>query len=197
MENRQTEGKLNLAQDTTENEEDDEETASFASAPPHQKKTCVSKNTDLDEAILKALNETNVDALSLVPSLKNLTADEKLDAKISILNVFKQIKLGRRVQPHSQPTCTILQQPMNYFPVYQLGTNILPPQQQLQAYASGSTPCPTFLPLQQQSPAYTTGSTPSPTLPQTTIQNVSSPANSNMSAQSYSNFSEDSQIYDL
>ncbi|KAL4703631.1 hypothetical protein ACJJTC_007658 [Scirpophaga incertulas] len=82
MENRQTEGNLNLAQDTTENEEDDEETAPSASAPPRQKKTRVSKNTDLDEAILKALNQTNVDedvnfALSLVPSLKNLTADEK------------------------------------------------------------------------------------------------------------------------
>ncbi|KAL4718720.1 hypothetical protein ACJJTC_017792 [Scirpophaga incertulas] len=182
MENRQTEGNLNLAQDTTENEEDDEETAPSASAPPRQKKTRVSKNTDLDEAILKALNQTNVDedvnfALSLVPSLKNLTADEKLDAKISILNVFKQIRLGRRVQPHSQPTYTILQQPMNSFPVYQRETNILPPQQQLQAYASGFTP--------------------SPTLPQTTIQNVSSPADSNMSAQSYYSNFEDSQIYDL
>lgn len=203
MENRQTEGNLNLAQDTSGNEEDDVETAPSASAPPRQKKTRVSKNTDLDEALLKALNETNVDedvnfALSLVPSFKNLTADEKLDAKISILNVFKQIRLGRRVQPPSQPTYTILQQPINSFPVYQRGTNILPPQQQLQAYASGSTPSPTFLPPQQQSQAYTSGSTTSPTIPQITIQNVSSPADSNMSAESYySNFSEDSQIYDL
>lgn len=44
---------------------------------------------DLDKAIIEALNKDNtIDedknfALSLVPLLKNLTADEKLDAKIA------------------------------------------------------------------------------------------------------------------
>ncbi|CAG9796460.1 unnamed protein product [Diatraea saccharalis] len=201
MKNRKTEG--NLAQDNSINEEDDEETGPSTSARIRQKKTRVSKHTDSDEAILKALNETNVDedvnsAMSLVPSLKNFTADEKLDAKIGFLNIFKQIRLGRSVQPPSQPTFNILQQPLNSFPVYQRGTNIFPPQQQIQAYTSGSIPSPTFLPPQQQLQTSTSGSAPSPTLPQTNIQNVSSPADSNLSAQSYySNVSDDSQIYDL
>ncbi|KAL4719522.1 hypothetical protein ACJJTC_001048 [Scirpophaga incertulas] len=117
MENRQTEGNLNLTQDTRENEEDDEETAPSASVPPRQKKTRVSKSTDLDEAILKAVNETNVDedvnfALSLVPSLKNLTADEKrplfspvtaspykaeLEASKSTLKKKQQVKKGGEI----------------------------------------------------------------------------------------------------
>lgn len=98
----------------------------------------------MDETLLQALNEPNTDedvnfALSRVPSLQNLTAEEKLDAKISILIVFKQIILARCVQSSSFP----ISQP-------------------------------------------------------TTIQNISSTGNSNDTAQSYySNFSDESQIYDL
>lgn len=181
MENRQTEGNLD-ENNSQENDEDDEQAGPSTSTPIRQRKKRpnVPKHTDLDEALLKALNESNADedvnfALSLVPSLKNLTAVEKLDAKISILNVFKQIRLARCVQSTSQPNYryNIVQQPMSYFP----GTNNMPPQQHLQD---------------------TYRSTPSPNLPPTTIQNISSPGNSNDTAQSYySNFSEDSQIYEL
>ncbi|CAH2014125.1 unnamed protein product [Acanthoscelides obtectus] len=184
MENRRTEG--NLEEDNSqENDEDDEQAGPSASTPIRQRKKRpnVSKHTDLVEALLKSLNATNADedvnfALSLVPSLQNLTAEEKLDAKIGILNVFKQIRLARCVQS-TQPTYryNTVQQPMSSFPLYG-GTNNMPPQ--------------------QQSQAYTTRSTPSPNLPPTTIQNISSPGNSNETVQSYySNFSTNSQIYDL
>ncbi|XP_045460138.1 uncharacterized protein LOC123670663, partial [Harmonia axyridis] len=160
MENRLTES--NLEEDNSlSNYEDDDQAGS--STPTHirqrKKRPNVPKQTDVNEALLKALNEPNTDedvnfALSLVPSLQNLTAEEKLDAKISILNVFKQIRLARCVQSTSKPTCTYnrVQQPLYSFPISQ----------------------------------------------PTTTQNISSPGNSNDTTQSYySNFSDESQIYDL
>lgn len=183
IENRQTEG--NLQEDNSQEiDEDDDEAGPSTSTPIRQRKkrANIPKHTDLDEALLKALNETNVDedtnfALSLVPSLQNLTAEEKLDAKIAILNVFKQIRIARQCTFQSTCNSNILHQSLSSSPVYHRGTNILPPQ-----------------PLQ----AYITRATPSSISPQTNIQNIPSPGNSNDTAQSYfSNFSDDSQIYDL
>lgn len=175
MENRPTEGYLE-EDDSHENKEGDDESGPSTSTLIRQqkKRTNVPKQTDLDEALLKKLksNKTNtVDedtnfALSLVPSLQNLTAEEKLDAKIGILNIFKQIIVARRVQTTSSTTSSynILQQALSSFPVYHRGTNILPSSQPQQTYTTCSTPSPNF-PL----------------------------GNSNDTAQSYSsNFSDDS-----
>ncbi|XP_057662534.1 uncharacterized protein LOC130902880 [Diorhabda carinulata] len=158
MENRLTEGNLE-EENFLSNDEHDDQAGSSTPTPIRQRKKRpnVPKQTDVDEALLKALNEPNTDedvnfALSLVPSLQSLTAEEKLDAKISILNVFKQIRSARCAQ--SPPTCTYnrVQQPLYSFPISQ----------------------------------------------PTTIRNISSPGNSNDTAQSYySNFSDESQIYDL
>ncbi|GBP02354.1 hypothetical protein EVAR_70173_1 [Eumeta japonica] len=183
IENRQTES--NLKEDNSQEiDEDDDEAGPSTSTPIHQQKKRVNipKHTDLDEALLKALNETNVDedtnfVLSLVPSLQNLTAEEKLDAKIAILNVFKQIRLARQCTSQSTCNSNMLHQPLSSFSVYHQRTNILPPQ---------------------PSQAYRTSSTPSPISPQTNIQNIPSPGNSNDTAQSYfRNYSDDSEIYDL
>ncbi|XP_065167385.1 uncharacterized protein [Atheta coriaria] len=109
IENRDPES--NLKEDNSQEiDEDDDEAGPSTSTPiPKRKKRAnLPKHTDLDEPLLKALNEPNVDedtnfALSLIPSLQNLTADEKLDAKIGILNVFKQIRIAR--QSTSQSSC--------------------------------------------------------------------------------------------
>jgi hypothetical protein len=164
--NRQTEG--NLEEDDSLNDEDDDESGPSTSTPipPRKKRTNVPKRTDVDEALLKALNETNNEdtnfALSLVSLLQNLTAEEKLDAKIIILNVFKQIRLARPGKTTSQSSSSC-------------NTNIWPPPQSLLINA------------------YTTSSTPSPNMP--FVQNISSPDTSNETARSYvSNFSDDSEL---
>lgn len=88
VKNRRTED--NLKSDTDDSEESDSST--FTSIPPRRKKKInVYKQTDLDEVA----DEDRNFALSLVPSLQNLSAEEKLDAKIAILNVFKQIRRAR------------------------------------------------------------------------------------------------------
>ncbi|KAL4090809.1 hypothetical protein QTP88_021382 [Uroleucon formosanum] len=82
---------------------------------PHRKKrTNVSKPDELDEALIKALNQpvdedTNF-ALSLVPSLQKLNAEEKLDAKIGS-NIMPPPQLSQHsnytssfTTPHSLPT---------------------------------------------------------------------------------------------
>ena len=128
MENQRTEGNLEV-EDAQENDEDDDESSpsSFTPMRPRKMRANATKQTDLDEALLQTLNETHtkVDedtnfALSLVPSLQNLTAEEKLDAKIAILNIFRQIRLSRRVEstPESTSNYEILEQPMSSFPVY-------------------------------------------------------------------------------
>lgn len=152
VENRETDSNL-TEENSPEIDEDDDEVGPSTSTriPKRKKRANLPKHTDLDEALLKALNEPRVDedinfALSLIPSLQNLTAEEKLDAKIGILNVFKQIRIARQSTSQSSCNNNILQH---------RGVNILSPQ-----------------PLQ----AYTTTSTPSPISPQT---NISSPGNSN------------------
>ena len=99
LQNRQTEGNLE-ENDSQANDEDDDKSGPSTSTriPPWKKRNRVPKRTDLYEALLKALNETNtIDedtnfALFIVPSLKNLNSEEKL-ANIGILNIFKQIRL--------------------------------------------------------------------------------------------------------
>lgn len=83
---------------STADDEDDDETSA-----PRRKKACKPKQTssDIDETLLvKTLDVTRDEdtyfALSLVPSLRDLSPEEKLDAKINILNVFKQIIMARR-----------------------------------------------------------------------------------------------------
>lgn len=140
----------------------------------------------MDEALIKALQQpvdedTNF-ALSLVPSLQNLNSEEKLDAKIGVLNIFKQITLARRFETSSQSTSSYngLQRPLSY-PIYHPGTNIMPPPQ-----------------LSQHS-NYTSSFNPTHSLPTfQDIQNTPSPDNSNDTVRShFSNFSDDTEIYDL
>lgn len=184
MENRQTEGNLE-PNDSNDDDNDDDGEPSPSTPVPRRKRNTKPKQTDLDEALLKALTENNtVDedtnfALSLVPSLKNLNAEEKLDAKIGILNIFKQISVSRRAQITTQSTYNYnIQQPLYSFPVPHQRTNIMPPPHPLQP------------------PMYTPVSTPSPNLPR--HQDTFLTENSNDTAQSLlSNFSDDSEIYDL
>lgn len=57
------------------------------------------EQSDYDEQIIKALQANEDDdtnyCLSLVPFMKELTSDEKLDVRISILQTFKDIKKKR------------------------------------------------------------------------------------------------------
>ncbi|KAL3271859.1 hypothetical protein HHI36_022329 [Cryptolaemus montrouzieri] len=147
IENKET--KSNLKEDNSQEIDKDDEAGPPTTTPiPQRKKRAnLPKHTDVEEALLKALNDTNVDedanfALCIVPSLQISTAEEKIDAKIGILNVFKQIRIFRKST--SQSTCNydILQQPLSPFPVYHRGINILPPQP-LHAYTTTSTPSPT------------------------------------------------------
>lgn len=187
MENRQTEDNLepNESQDDDDVDDNEESGPSTSTIIPRRKKNMKPKQTDLDDALLKALNENNtIDedtnfALSLVPSLKNLNAEEKLDAKIGILNIFRQINVTRRAQITTQSTYNHnIQQPLYSFPVHYQRTNIMPPPQPLQP--SINTPV----------------STPSPNLH--IFQDTLSTENSNDTAQSLlSNFSDDSEIYNL
>lgn len=68
--------------DSHEDEDDNNDTGPTTSTPiPHRKKrTNVSKPDELDEALIKALNQMFVEdtnfALSLVPSLQKLNAEE-------------------------------------------------------------------------------------------------------------------------
>lgn len=188
LENRQTEGNLE-PNDSHEDEDDNNAPGPSSSTPiPRRKKrTNVPKPDDLDEALIKALNQT-VDedtnfALSLVPSLQNLNAEEKLDAKIGILNIFKQITLARRFETSSQSTSSynVLQRPLSY-PVYHPGANNIMPPPQLSQHSS-----------------YTSSFTPTHSLPTfQDIQNTPSPENSNDTVRShFSNFSDNTEIYDL
>lgn len=95
MENRQTES--NLEPNDSHDDNDDDNDESGPSTPiPRRKKSTKPKQTDLDEALLKALNENNtVDedtnfALSLVPSLKNLNAEENLMLKLVFLTFLNR-----------------------------------------------------------------------------------------------------------
>ncbi|CAG4953506.1 unnamed protein product [Parnassius apollo] len=128
-------------------DEDDEE-----AAPTTSKVITGNKKTNVppiqayvDKALIKTLNKENtIDedlnfALSLVPSLKDLTAVEKLDAKITILSIFKQIRQAGRIKATSQSrvqqhSYNVLQQPTySYsFPVYQ----------QLQTFQTVPSPIP-------------------------------------------------------
>lgn len=109
--NSRTEGNLepnDSHEDEDDNNNNDTGPTTSTPIPNRKKRTNVSKPDELDEALIKALNQpvdedTNV-ALSLVPSLQKLNAEEKLDTKIGILNIFKQITLARRFQTSSQST---------------------------------------------------------------------------------------------
>jgi hypothetical protein len=112
IENRPTEGNLAPTGDQEEEEEEEEHddeddngslTASFTPILRwkninNNKSNATAK--DVDEELLKAprlaQDEDTHFALSIVPSLQSLTADEKLDAKIGILNIFKEIRIARR-----------------------------------------------------------------------------------------------------
>ncbi|XP_050518311.1 uncharacterized protein LOC126892716 [Diabrotica virgifera virgifera] len=155
MENRNTEGNLEEEDNNfQENDEDDDQAGPSNSTTPirKQKRLNASKTTNVDDALVKALNESNGPdedvnfALSLVPSLQNLTPDEKLDAKIGILSVFKEIRLARCGQS-SQPIFMYneVQQPLSSVPNHR-GTNNMPPQQHFQTSTFRSTPSSNSLP---------------------------------------------------
>jgi len=189
MENRRTESNLEPNDShEDENDNDNNDTGPTISTPiPNRKKrTNVSKPDELDEALIKSLNQpvdedTNF-ALSLVPLLQKLNAEEKLDAKIGILNIFKQITLARRFETSSQSTSSynVLQRPLSYH-VYHQGSNIMP------------------LPQLSQHSNYTSSfATPHSLSTFQDIQNTPSPENSNDTIRShFSNFSDDTEIYDL
>ncbi|KAL4119003.1 hypothetical protein QTP88_011876 [Uroleucon formosanum] len=102
MENRRTEGNLE-PNDSHEDEDDNNDTGPTTSTPiPHRKKrTNVSKPDELDEALIKALNQSRL-------------------MKIQT----------RRFETSSQSTSSynVLQRPLSY-PVYHPGSNIMPPPQ--------------------------------------------------------------------
>jgi hypothetical protein len=114
IENRPTEGNLAPTGHPEEEEEDDEDVnESFTSSSTpivRRKKNNNNKSNvtakDVDEELLKALRGTQDEdtnfALSIVPSRQSLTAEKKLDVKISILNMFRDVRMARRRQPTSQ-----------------------------------------------------------------------------------------------
>lgn len=201
IENRPTEGNISPAhsQDVDDNLEGDTEDGPSTSTPirypRRQKKNVVRNSTadDCDNALLQALKDTKDEdtnfALSIVPSLQALNPEEKLDAKINILNIFKNIlakRHGQVTSQQSQPTVsyTILQQPLSSFPITHQGTNF--PIQQVPIrttdYSPSTTPSPHFSPAQNVQD----------------IPNITSPGSSNNTAHSYySRFSEDSELIDL
>lgn len=106
IENLPSEG--DIRPDDVDEEETDPLAWNSTPSPKRKKPTIDLKPTakDLDDALLKASNDKKDEdmhfALSLVPSLQALTAEEKLDAKISILKVFKEIRLARHGQSTSK-----------------------------------------------------------------------------------------------
>ncbi|VVC91849.1 unnamed protein product [Leptidea sinapis] len=144
MENRPTEGNF----EEEGHDEDGDESGPFTSTSICRKKkrTNVPKQADLDEALLRTLqaNETTIVdedtnfALSLVPSLQNFTPQEKLDAKIGILNIFKQIRLARGTPSTFQTTSifNVLQQPFSSCPVYNRVTKTFSSPQPLHTHDS-------------------------------------------------------------
>ncbi|KAH9643098.1 hypothetical protein HF086_008814 [Spodoptera exigua] len=97
MEFRPTEGSI----ENSESNQDDTNTSNSQSYPQRKRRT---KQSDCDEQIIKALQANEDDdtnyCLSLVPFMKELTSDEKIDVRISILQTFKDIK-KRRLLPNT------------------------------------------------------------------------------------------------
>ncbi|CAI6358202.1 unnamed protein product [Macrosiphum euphorbiae] len=85
MENRRTEGNLepnDSHEDDDDNDNNDTGPTTSTPIPDRKKRTNVSKPDELDEALNQPVGEDTNFALSLVPSLQKLNAEEKLDAKI-------------------------------------------------------------------------------------------------------------------
>ncbi|XP_021186175.3 uncharacterized protein LOC110373272 [Helicoverpa armigera] len=112
--------------DDTDNAEDDEEAGTSRFSIPSRKKPKMESNKYVDEVLNEAQknNEMKIDAdtnfaLSLVPSLQKLTDEEKIDAKIAILKVFKNTTEARytnTLQAIPQSTNShMMEQPMSSF----------------------------------------------------------------------------------
>ena len=108
IDNRATESNVEPLSNDDDDVDDDTENqppASTSVPTPRRKKT-LKHRPDIDaadKALIKALEATNADedtnfALSIVPSLRVLSPEEKLDTKIGILNLFKQVMAKRRHQ---------------------------------------------------------------------------------------------------
>lgn len=151
------------------------------------KKTTVENSTaDCENALLEALTGTrNGDtnfALSIVPSFQALTPEDKLDGKINILNIFKEILAERHCQTtFEQPTTSenILQSTSFSLPTHHRGT------------------CFPTHPVTIQTKDYSFGNDSSPNLTPSQgireIQNITLPGCSNDTVQSYlTNFSDNS-----
>lgn len=96
MESRPTEGSI----ESSESNQDDAILTQPQSHPQRKRRT---KQSDYDDQILKALQSNEDDdtnyCLSLVPFMKELTSDEKLEVRIRILQTFKEIN-ARILQKH-------------------------------------------------------------------------------------------------
>lgn len=99
MESRPTEGSI----ESSESNQDDAILTQPQSHPQRKRRT---KQSDYDDQILKALQSNEDDdtnyCLSLVPFMKELTSDEKLEVRIRILQTFKEIKYSRHQPSLSQ-----------------------------------------------------------------------------------------------
>lgn len=90
-------------------EQTDDETTSIATSTLQRKRRLSSslKDAYVEEKISRfsqrseAIDDDTHFALSIVSSLRDLTEDEKLDAKIQILYVFKQIRMARFGEGHT------------------------------------------------------------------------------------------------
>ena len=110
MESRPTEGSI----ENSESNQDDANLSDPQSYPQRKKRT---KQSYFDEQILKALQSNEDDdtnyCLSLVPFMKELTSDEKLEVRISILQTFQDIK-KKRLLPNT--SFSIIQPSTSQFP---------------------------------------------------------------------------------
>ncbi|CAH2008556.1 unnamed protein product [Acanthoscelides obtectus] len=92
MQSRPTEGSIE-----SESNQDDADLSEEAKSQPQRKRK--TKQSDYDEQVLKALQSNEDDdtnyCLSLVPFMKELTSDEKLEVRIRILQIFQDTKKKR------------------------------------------------------------------------------------------------------
>ncbi|CAG5024520.1 unnamed protein product [Parnassius apollo] len=99
MESRPTEGSI----ENSESNQDDANLSDDPQSYPQRKRKI--KKPNLDEQIIKALQSNEVDdtnyCLSLVPFMKELTSDEKLEVRIRILQTFQDIKKKRLLLPNT------------------------------------------------------------------------------------------------
>ncbi|CAG4962677.1 unnamed protein product [Parnassius apollo] len=111
MESRPTEGSI----ENSESNQDDANLSDDPQSYPQRKRKI--KKPNLDEQIIKALQSNEDDTnycLSLVPFMKELTSDEKLEVRIRILQTFQDINKKRLLLTNT--SFNIIQPSTSQFP---------------------------------------------------------------------------------